>query len=94
MKRGSRLPKMHYGVKSRRLPRVQSGVIMNVRNLGSIWQFDVRKRSGEVVTVSGDARMIGDGLLSAFGSVDNAVGKYVRFTPDPVFGASSWEPED
>jgi hypothetical protein len=62
--------------------------------MGSIWQISVRESNGQFVTISGDARMIRASLESAYGSIANARGREIRFVPDPVFGASSWEPMD
>jgi hypothetical protein len=38
--------------------------------------------------------MLGGSLMDVYGSPSGAVGHRIIFTPDPIFGASAWEPED
>jgi hypothetical protein len=70
-----------------------------------MWSVDVMLSDGSMKTISGDWRPMRDGLDSAFdiGSpefpyvsdkkiYENVIGQQIKFVPDPIFGASSWEP--
>jgi hypothetical protein len=76
--------------------KTKKGFIIGVHNMGSIWQIDVAKNvfkgtpKGEITTISGDWRPISEGLEDAFGN--DMIGQQIRYTPDPTFGATSWEP--
>lgn len=67
------------------------GIIKDIRNLGTIWQIDVKGKRG-TTTISGDWRPISEGIEDAFGSPENAIGQEIEYVPDPIFGASSWQP--
>lgn len=93
MVKRSRLSRSGGKVRKSRLDR--QGVIEEVRGVGgSVWQMVVKTDSGKRVLISGDARMLGGSLMDVYGSPSGAKGHRIRFTPDPVFGASAWEPED
>lgn len=93
MARRARLSRSGGKPRTSRLDRV--GVIEEVRGVGgSLWQIIVKTDGGKRVTISGDARMLGGSLMDVYGSPSGAVGKRIRFVPDPTFGATSWEPED
>lgn len=82
-----------------------TGTIMEVHDMGTMWSIDVKLDNGKMQTITGDWRPMRDGLDSAFdiGSdkfpytsskkiYENVIGQRISFTPDPIFGASSWIP--
>lgn len=67
--------------------------------------FKSGKPAGEITRITGDWRPMRDGLDSAFDIsspnfpyvsnkkiYENVVGQMIEYTPDEIFGASSWRP--
>jgi hypothetical protein len=61
------------------------GIITEVRNLGTIWQMDV-KRGKKTITISGDWRPMSEGIVDAFGSPERAIGHEIEYV------TGSWQP--
>jgi hypothetical protein len=90
----------------RRASKVENtGTIMEVHDMGTMWSIDVKTPSGKMKTISGDWRPMRDGLDDAFDIsssefpytsskkiYENVIGQRITFTPDLIFGASGWAP--
>jgi len=83
----------------------KTGTIIGVQDQGTMWTINVKLDNGKTLDIRGDWRPIRDGLDSAFDIssskfpyvsskkiYENAIGQRIAFTPDKIFGASSWRP--
>jgi len=93
--------------KMKTLKSATTGTIMEVHDMGTMWSIDVKLDNGKMKIITGDWRPMRDGLDSAFDIssdkfpytskkkiYENVIGQRISFTPDPIFGASSWAPLD
>ena len=93
-------------VHKRKTSKIENtGTIMAVHDMGTMWSMDVKTPSGKIITISGDWRPMRDGIDDAFDIsspkfpyvsnkkiYENVIGQKIKFEPDPTFGASSWRP--
>jgi hypothetical protein len=89
----------------------KKGVITAVHDSGTMWQMEVAEKfvkgepKGKIITISGDWRMMRDGLDDAFDIssgefpyvsskkiYENVIGQEIEYEEDPIFGASGWQP--